>query len=66
MLQKRAIRIITNSHFLQSKDVLFKKLSILKISDLYTFPVACFMYKYSKDLLPIFFDNYKFHSLHIC
>ena len=60
ILQKRAIRIVTNSHFLQSTDVLFKKLSILKINDLYTFHVACFMYKYSKDLLhvPPIFDNY--------
>ena len=58
ILQKRAIRIVTNSHFLQSTDVLFKKLSILKINDLYTFYVACFMYKYSKDLLPPIFDNY--------
>ena len=39
ILQKRASRIVTNSNFLQSTDVLYKKLSILKINDLYTFHV---------------------------
>ena len=58
ILQKRAIRIITNSHFLSHTDKLFKKLNILKIQDLYSFQVACFMYKYSKNLLPPLFDDY--------
>ena len=37
ILQKRAIRMVTNSHFLSPTDNLFKKLNILKIQDLYFF-----------------------------
>ena len=58
ILQKRAIRVVTNSHFLTSTDILFKKLNILKISDLYTLQAACFMYNYSKGLLPQLFNYY--------
>ena len=65
ILQKRAIRIITNSHFLTSTDRLFLKLNILKVRDLHTFQVACFMYKYFKGLLPPLFNNYFTLNHHI-
>ena len=44
-LQKRAIRIITNSDYLAHTGILFKRLKILKLNDLYKLQILMYMYK---------------------
>ena len=58
VLQKRAIRIITNSHYLEPTNPLFHKLNTLKVSDIHITQVANVMYSYSKGVLPSLFNNY--------
>ena len=57
LLQKRALRICTHSHYLSSSEPLFKKLKTLKIHDIHTLQSAIFMYKYSTNILPSSFHN---------
>lgn len=45
LLQKRAIRCISNSHYLAHTAELFKELKILKLNQLYNFNVAQYMFK---------------------
>ena len=52
ILQKKAIRIITQSHYLAHTDPLFSKLKLLKLDDLYKHQLGIYMYKSTKDLLP--------------
>ena len=58
ILQKRALRLITNSHYRSHSDPLFSQLKTLKIHDIHTFQTAIFMYKYSRNQLPSVFDNF--------
>ena len=52
ILQKRAIRLITGSKYLDHTNILFKKCQILKLSDLYNFHVNQFVYLSLNSLLP--------------
>ena len=45
MLQKRLVRIITNSEFLAHTDPLFYNTKILKVKDIYTYLIAIKAYK---------------------
>ena len=58
ILQKRSIRIITFSKFDDHSSPLFKQTNILKLTDLITFHVSLFMFKFHNKLLPAVFDNY--------
>ena len=58
IIQKRAVRNICMRDVRAHSAPLFKKLSILKITDIYTQQVSNFMYKYNRNLLPINFENY--------
>ena len=57
LLQKRALRVITNSHYLAHTEPLFAKLEILSLPDLYIFHIAVFMYSAVNKLLPESFNN---------
>ena len=57
-LQKKAIRIITFSSFIEHSSPLFKDLNIVKLSDIITFQLAVFMYKFHNQLLPSVFDAF--------
>ena len=57
ILQKRAIRIFTNSHPQTHTDPLFKKLTLLSVYDINKLVTCTFMYSYMKDILPKFLDN---------
>ena len=57
VLQKRALRAISNSEYRCHSNPLFVKYNQLKIDDLCKFNVATFMYKYSNKLLPSLFDD---------
>ena len=57
-LQKKAVRSITKSSFTAHASPLFKKLNLLKISDLCRFQSAVFMHKFSTNQLPSSFNRY--------
>ena len=52
ILQKRAMRIITFSKFDDHSSPVFKKVGIIKLFDLITLQVACFMHKFHHKQLP--------------
>lgn len=58
MLQKKAIRILTFSHYYDHSSPLFRKLSILKLADLVIYQHSIFLYKYHTNQLPLVFDNF--------
>ena len=52
LIQKKAIRIITNSHYIAHTDPLFSKLKLLKLDDLYKHQLGIFIYKAASSKLP--------------
>ena len=56
-LQKRALRVISNSSYLASSEPLFKKFKVLNIFNMYKKETAIFMYKYKNNMLPSSFDG---------
>ena len=62
-VQKKCLRIATNSHYLAPSASLFKKLSLLNIYDINKQEIATFMYKYKNKLLPApFSDLFQYNS----
>ena len=57
LLQKKAIRICTNSSFMTHTNPLFHKLNILKINDINVLQTGIFMFKYTQNSLPQVFSN---------
>ena len=58
ILQKKAIRIITFSHFQSHTSPLFKKCNLLKLPDIVYLYTAVFMHQFHKGNLPEKFNNY--------
>ena len=58
VMQKKAVRIITNSDFRDHTPPLFSQLQILQIQDIFKYQLGNFMYKYSNQLLPDIFHDY--------
>ena len=58
LLQKKAIRIITNSDYMAHTKPLFKQLNILSFDDMIEHKTASLMWDYDHNLLPICFSNY--------
>ena len=57
ILQKRCVRIITRSKYMDHTDPLFAKLGLLKIDDINMYVISKFMYKWYHDDLPPIFQN---------
>ena len=57
LLQKKALRIISNKNYRDHTDILFFEKKILKINDVYLFQLGQFMYKLDKKELPAVFDD---------
>ena len=57
-IQKRAIRLCTNSRFNAHSDPLFRKCKCLKVEDLRKLQELKFYYKWRKGELPSYFDNF--------
>lgn len=57
ILQKRVVRLISNSPYNAHTNPLFKAFSILKLKDITTLNVASFMYLYTKCQLPETFKH---------
>ena len=53
ILQKRAVRIITRSHFRAASNPLFVRLNLLKMTDIHRFQVAIFVFKFIHFLIPV-------------
>ena len=66
ILQKKAMRIVTFSKYCDHSSPLFKRLKIIKLYDLITLHVSCFMYKYYHKLLPPVFNDFfiDVHAVH--
>ena len=60
ILQKKALRIITNSHYNSHTSPLFKRLHILKFPDLCALHDMKFCYKFGSDILPEYFSSKMF------
>ena len=58
LLQKRAIRTITNSNYLTHTEPLFDRLKTLKIQDIHSLQTGVFMYKFTNNQLPELFNNF--------
>ena len=59
-LQKRALRIITNSKYNAHTEPLFKNLNVLKLPDIYKSSVLKFYFKYENNTIPDFFKQTNF------
>ena len=55
LLQKKAVRIITNSDYLAHTEPICKNLRILKISDMFSVALWKFYYKLKNNKLPAYF-----------
>ena len=53
VLQERAVRIITSSPYLSESSPLFRRLHLLKLTDICKLQTALFMYKVKCELLPV-------------
>ena len=56
-LQKKAVRICTNSNYLAHSDPLFFQTSILPVSELHDYQIALFMYRFQTNDLPSSFNS---------
>ncbi len=62
-LQKRAVRIITNSGYNSHTEPLFKRCQLFKLEDLYEFQVSLFMHDFINSKLPHSFNGvFRFNS----
>ena len=59
LLQKKAIRIITNSHFIAHTEPLLKELGLLKITHIFSLAIWKFYFKLMSDQLPAYFTVMK-------
>ena len=57
-LQKKAVRIMSNSHYLNHLALLLKKYNLLNVCDIYLLEVCTFMYKEFNNKLPDIFHKY--------
>ena len=55
-LQKKAIRLITNSKYIAHTNPLFKRLQLLKIANVFKLRVLKFYYNFYNGLLPAYFN----------
>ena len=58
LLQKKAMRIISNSWYRAHTEPIFKGLNILNINDLYRLMVLKFYFKLENKLLPVYFNTF--------
>jgi exonuclease III len=58
IIQKKSIRIITNSKYNAHTEPLFKSLNLLKLDHIYSLQCLKFYYKYINGKLPKFFNSF--------
>ena len=62
-LQKRAVRIISNSGYISHTELISKSLNFLKVIDLYKLHVLKFYYNYCHNNLPSYFRSFVFAKI---
>ena len=62
VLQRKAIRTITNSKYNAHTSPLFKKLSLLKLEDMFKINMLKWYHKYVNGKLPHYFKGYKIQT----
>ena len=58
LLQKKALRLMTNSNYLAHTTPLLIKHGLLNVRDMYKLKLLKLYYKLSHDLLPPYFNKY--------
>ena len=62
-VQKKCLRIVSNSHYLAASKPIFYDLSLLNIFDINKLQIGTFMFKYEKQILPdIFLNSFQYNS----
>ena len=61
LLQKKAVRIITNSNYLAHSEPIFKTLNLLKLEDILKVNILKFYYQHENKNLPIYFQNIEYN-----
>ena len=59
LLQKKALRIVTNSYFIAHSEPLSKRLRVVKVIDMFEIILWKFYYKLMNNMLPPYFDMLK-------
>ena len=68
LLQKRAVRIVKDVHYLHHTDELFNEMNLLRLNDIYRFNIGLYMYKslecvdYDVDLCNYVNGNWNRHA----
>ena len=57
-LQKRALRIVSNSTYIAHTGPIFKELKLLKFHDIHSFQLGFFMFSFKNSTLPSKFNNF--------
>ena len=65
LIQKRAVRVITESKFFAHTTPLFKKHSLLKVEDLYKLQCLKLHFKIENELVPHFFTTFTVHNWNV-
>ena len=58
-LQKKVVRTITNSAYIAHSEPILKRLSLLKVQDMYELKILKFLYKLYANNFPRYFDVYR-------
>ena len=58
-LQKKVIRIITNSKYISHTEPLMKELQLLKVEDMFSLNILKFLHKLAHNNLPTYFEQYR-------
>ena len=58
LLQKKAMRICSQSNYLDHTNPIFQNQKLLKVEDIHTYQTSIFMYKYTTNLLPRSFQSF--------
>ena len=66
LLQMKAIRIINNSHYIAHTNPIFKKLHMVKVTDMFRIAIWKFDYKLRNNLLPPYCNYMKPNLPVIC
>ena len=66
LLQKKAIRVISNSHYIAHTEPICKRLHTLKVSDMFRLAIWKFYYKLMNNKLPSYFNYMKPNLPVIC
>ena len=58
ILQKRALKIVSNSTYVAQTSPIFKELKLLKFHDIHLFQLGIFMFSFKNSTLPSKFNNF--------